>query len=354
MDSLKKRLPLDKGSAIKGRVVRSHPAPNYTQPEISNRLPQNNMIGRTNSVPLPTLPIPSTPSLTPLQNDSSTAHTARPLSSLQDPSSFGPPPVRRTTADPPPPPPSRSGTNTAAPPPSLPSRNSPRPSPTTTFAPPPAYTSNPPGGGGPPALPPRLPPRNAVATPPPPSQGAISRLGAAGISVPGLGIGKSSSSTTPTALDNLHSSFSRMRPPSVPPAVPEQGTTTEQKRAALSTAAAFRQNPGSVSAGDARSALATANNFRQRHGAEVTAGARVAGGLNEKYGERVGQMVGGREGVAAGGQQDGTGGLGGLSAAAKMVAGKKKPPPPPPSRKPAGLARQEEQPPPVPFSTRPF
>ncbi|KAK0623611.1 hypothetical protein B0T14DRAFT_427367 [Immersiella caudata] len=305
----------------------------------------------------------------------SRSHTARPLTSLQDPSSFGPPPVRHSRAD--------SSTGTPSPPISRPlsaaSPTSPHHPPSTTqpitaeepAAPPKQYrvnttglsTSNLPpppirrdGTGNsapgpsapstkptPPRLPPRLPPRNTAT--------AINRLGAAGISVPGLGIGRSSSTSTSEpiqapALNELQSQFSRLgnsHSPSPPPAAPTRGTTLEQKRAALQTAAAFRQDPSSVSMSDARATASTANNFRQRHGDQAASGMRTVGDLYGKYGGRLNQQDGANESS-----------MGQAVPAATMLA-KKKPPPPPPPKKLQAFRGEDSAgtPPPIPLATRP-
>ena len=186
-----------------------------------------------------------------------------------------------------------------------------------------------------PSLPPRLPPRQnshptANAPSPPPdynsatqqqpaqdqylNQGALGRLGKAGVSVPGLGIGaeqgrqgspqpsnpwrtQSSSNTpstsSPTAtqspsISGLQSRFGAMTTsptsssPNQPP-TPSQGTSFAQKQAALRTASQFRNDPSSISLSDARSSAATANNFRERHGEQVATGWKGANALNKKY-----------------------------------------------------------------------
>lgn len=177
-----------------------------------------------------------------------------------------------------------------------------------------------------PSLPPRLPPRQnssrlqPVVSPLPsydcaavePStqqsyinQGAIDRLGAAGVSVPGLGIGEASNSSNPwrdqqsllannTAsgsttspgpkLNELQSRFSKLSTSSPKPDPPAQGTSFAQKQAALKTAGSFHKDPSSVSLADARNAASTANNFRERHGDQVASGWKSASGLNQKYG----------------------------------------------------------------------
>ena len=177
-----------------------------------------------------------------------------------------------------------------------------------------------------PSLPPRLPPRQNssrsqhMISPPPsyetaavePStqqsyinKGAVSRLGAAGISVPGLGIGEGSNSSNPwkdqqspfavhTAtvpnhsqgpqLNELQSRFSKLSASSPKPDPSTQGTSFAQKQAALKTASSFHKDPSSVSLSDARNTAATANNFRERHGDQVASGLKSASGLNQKYG----------------------------------------------------------------------
>ena len=178
-----------------------------------------------------------------------------------------------------------------------------------------------------PSLPPRLPPRQSSASsqesfspasprfapsvqPRAPQQnvlnpGAISRLGAAGVSMPGFGIGAASESSNPWSdepinmvdntagpaskkspdMNELHSRFSKMSSSfTTPPESPSQGTTFAEKQAALKTASSFRTDPSSVSFSDARNAASTANNFRERHGDQVASGWQSASGLNKKYG----------------------------------------------------------------------
>ncbi|KAK4442249.1 hypothetical protein QBC34DRAFT_418978 [Podospora aff. communis PSN243] len=322
-------------------------------------------------------------------------HTARPITALQDPSTFGPPPIRRSTGTPSPPvsrplsttsptsshhppsaaqhiateepvpPPKQYRVNTTGlctsnlPPPPIRRDNTGNSAPTTSAAP---------AKPTPPRLPPRLPPRNTTPSSPAaaPSlptrtesltspislnQGAINRLGAAGISVPGLGIGRSSSTSAAEpvqapALNELQSQFSRLgnsHSPSPPPAAPTQGTTLEQKRAALQTAAAFRQSPSSVSISDARAAASTANNFRQRHGDQVASGMRTAGSLYGKYGGHLNQQDSASESSV------------GQAVSAASMLSKKKPPPPPPPKKPQTFRSGESAgtPPPIPLTTRP-
>ncbi|KAG5977751.1 hypothetical protein E4U56_006870 [Claviceps arundinis] len=381
----------------------------------------------------------------------SSNRVARPLSDLKDPASFAPPPRRTGSGLPPALPPAESRTRrTVASPPSYASsqadslerapRNTnppaieasysesqdeqrPQPTPyrvdTTGLStqhlprPPPRRdgadgrspsmysetksTSPAPKAAGPPRLPPRLPPRRATSSPlaeENKSHGllngaSIQRLGATGISVPALGIGRAGSATpsssgrpppppsqpsheaSPSAgtaagsgkwgsqINELQGRFANMKtsssaPPAPAPASasaqnpPSQGTTWAQKQAAFKTASSFHKNPSSVSFSDAKAAATTANNFRQRHGEQVASGVKTANNLNQKYGlmDKVGGAYTGAQ-SALGQVPNGTTTAG---------LGTKKPPPPPPPKKKPGLvvAREDgEGPPPVPMGTRP-
>jgi hypothetical protein len=249
-----------------------------------------------------------------------------------------------------------------------------------------------------PGLPPRLPPRqtsNPISSPPtygtatsePDShkgilnQGSMSRLSAAGVSVPEFGIGKarqslpplgpSSPSRTPAAsstnsaqLNELQSRFSRLSPStSAKPESPSEGTTFAQKQAALKTASAFRDDPSSVSLSDARAAATTANNFRERHGEQVKSGFQTANKLNSKYGiaDKVGSYGGITSTQASEPEnlqiemRDNTIGGPANGGPDLSVLGKKKPPPPPVKRVGLGgpAASQEPTPPPIPLSSKP-
>ena len=362
------------------------------------------------------------------KSEEENTHVARPLASLQDPGSFAPPPKRRGTGlAPAPPPVSMSRKVITAPskyqdpraakvePPvgrkqptyddeepqqvEEPEEQGPQPYRMNTTGFSTAGFSKPPGrrdgadgrspppysaaSAGPPSLPPRLPPRTnsasstgSAAPSPAPSgksgylnQGAMNRLGAAGVSVPGFGIGRSSpASTNPTSpppparpnatpshMNELQTRFSKLGTsatpaPSEPPA---QGTTWAQKQAAFKTASSFQKDPSSVSFADAKAAASTANNFRQRHGEQVATGLQTANNLNQKYGvaDRVSGLAN-NSGVPAQTQN---------TATVPGLAGKKKPPPPPPKKKPGlggGSApapgpSTDDGPPPIPMSTRP-
>lgn len=202
-----------------------------------------------------------------------------------------------------------------------------------------------------PGLPPRLPSRQntvgsvtaPVASPPPPAyetlppkqpspqpsshfginQAAANRLGNAGVSVPGLGIGSQSASNpwqneqsqasitqnpSPSPhhssapalnqLSELQSRFSRMNsttsnsntqpstqspPPTQQSQAQPQGTSWAEKQAALRTASNFQKDPTTVSMSDARSAATTANSFRERHKEDISAAGQRASQFNKKY-----------------------------------------------------------------------
>ncbi|KAE8448417.1 hypothetical protein EG329_009482 [Mollisiaceae sp. DMI_Dod_QoI] len=245
----------------------------------------------------------------------------------------------------------------------------------------------------PPGLPPRLPPRqnsNALPSPPPSyssaaepdshkgilNQSSLNKLGAAGVSVPGFGIGASKgkpaipppSMTSPSRspapatppvqasqLNELQSRFSRLSSSTPPkPEAQSEGTTWAQKQAALKTASSFRNDPSSVSFNDARAAASTANNFRERHGDQVKAGWQSANKLNNKYG--IADKVGAYGGVSTSQtsepespqieMRDNT-----MGSVATTVTGKKKPPPPPMKR--ADLTASSPAPPPIPIASKP-
>ncbi|UKZ96698.1 uncharacterized protein TrAFT101_011476 [Trichoderma asperellum] len=174
------------------------------------------------------------------EEDSGPSHVARPLSSLRDPNSFAPPPRRTGSGLAPPPPPSTAKRSVVKVPgtyqpayeeeeeehhiPTGPYRADTTGLSTSNLPPPPVRRDHPNNQSPPPyesvvsssagtrapppSLPPRLPPRSGSGTPgrteSPLSalganpnhlnQGAVNRLGAAGISVPAFGIGKASPS----------------------------------------------------------------------------------------------------------------------------------------------------------------
>ncbi|KAH3994623.1 hypothetical protein HBI56_158590 [Parastagonospora nodorum] len=354
------------------------------------------------------------------------SHQSTPLSQLADPSSFAPPPKRldygaspvASRATP---------ASTTAPAGSARQRlqereeaqrraeeeaNRPPPGPyrpdttgldTSHLPKPPAFrpgAASPAAGSGSkpkPSLPPRLPPRqtenpNEYTPPPPPTyteatqetpsargvlnQGALNRLGQAGVSVPGFGVGRTASppvpprqtnsppvpprqnsaSAVPTSaappaattgrgsqLGELQSRFSKMSAGGSTSTAPTTGTSWADKQAALRTASGLRDDPSKVSTTDMKNAASTANNFQQRHGAQVASGFKAANGLNQKYGiaGRVNNFA--SDNTASSPQSPTTAGPG--------AAGKKLAPPPPPKKK--ELAGSSSEPPPIPLSSKP-
>lgn len=346
-------------------------------------------------------------------------HQSAPLSTLKDPSTFAPPPKRIPGASP------ASGGPSAAPPgsarqrlqekeeaqrraeqeskPQGPYRTDTTGLSTANLPKPPAFRPSaatpppvPAARGKPPGLPPRLPPRQTENvdeyTPPaPPSygeaiqqqapstlnQGAVNRLGQAGIAVPGFGIGRNASPPVPPRqraiappparqasnssaaaaaaptpppattgngpqLNELQNRFARMNTSSTPESGPNTGTSWGDKQSALRTASNLRNDPSKVSGSDLKSAASTANNFQQWHGEQAASGWRAASGLNQKYGisAKASSFAGGSNSTEVS-QPPAAGGLG------------KKPPPPPPGRKPALPSNNSEGPPPIPMSSKP-
>ncbi|MCJ1283046.1 hypothetical protein MMC26_002373 [Xylographa opegraphella] len=245
-----------------------------------------------------------------------------------------------------------------------------------------------------PSLPPRLPPRQNSASsqesfsPASPrfapsaqprapqqnllNQGAINRLDAAGVSVPGFGIGATSESPNPWSdepinmvdntsgpaskkspdLNELQSRFSKMSSSfTTRPESPAQGTTFAEKQAALKTASSFRNDPSFINLSDARNAASTANNFRERHGDQVASGWQSASGLNKKYGI-ANRFTGVTSGTDASTAQPPP-----SPPVSPMVSGfnpahGKRPPPIPPKRLNSGNTPGSEGPP-VPLASKP-
>ncbi|KAI9789565.1 MAG: hypothetical protein M1816_005972 [Peltula sp. TS41687] len=159
-----------------------------------------------------------------------------------------------------------------------------------------------------PPVPPRLPPRGSSDTATiQVNQGALKRLGQAGISVSGFDIGEKPSALTPQsegpttnplrALSADRAKANQVKDPgsrfsklstssasSAPAGSPNEGSSFAEKQSALRTASSLYRNPTSVSVADATSAASTANNFRQRHGAQVAQGWKAANNLNDKLG----------------------------------------------------------------------
>jgi hypothetical protein len=342
-------------------------------------------------------------------------YVSQPLSSLKDPSTFGPPPRRVATSDgvaptstgtskpltqpriqagqraeeeadengqdhPPKPPARRYATDSGDG-----SANAPPEPPKPTLPPrlPPRLKSNPTAGTISPPLAYDIASRNPIKDSASLNQGALNRLGQSGVSVPGLNIGsrrtppqetsgsliQNLSSGTPNGknpqLNVLQSGLSKLSTPSPKSDPPREGTTFAQKQAALRTAESFRKDPSSVSLADARSAVSTANNFRERHGEQAARGWKAADSLNKKYGviDRANRYAGNQPSSAAPDLPPGkpSGHTESQSSPAtpepSMATNKKKPPPPPPPprkrREPGGDGDQGGAPPPLPLSSKP-
>lgn len=357
-------------------------------------------------------------------------HRSRPIASLKDPSTFGPPPKHvkyhggavgshGTTSD---------TTGSVAPSgdefreqqkeaqfeeasatsnaPSIPYRADTTPLSTRNLPKPPSRYADAPGSPNTssasmvpkqkPALPPRLPPRQIsspsadVSQPAPPpysknpsevnnagglvNRGALSRLGSAGIRVPGLGIGEEPAGPNSgqgghngnsgclnskpaeekgTQSQGLQSRFSKLSAkPSSPTEVPAQGTSFAQKQAALKTASAFRNDPTSISLSDAKATAATANNFRERHGEQVAAGWQAGNALNKKYdiaSKLSDQARADNETKPSRGAHD----LSTSDASRSPSFGTKGRPPPPVPKKPSVEGNSTRTVPPVPWSSKP-
>ncbi|KAF1348057.1 hypothetical protein BDV97DRAFT_378147 [Delphinella strobiligena] len=268
---------------------------------------------------------------------------------------------------------------------------SPAPSPRSPAPPPRSAVAAPPKPA--PRLPPRLPPRQnsrpdlntpepppayneATATQyPAPDQGAMNRLGQAGVSVPGFDIGITGQLSQPPArsprptglgapqpsqLNELQSRFANMSKPSSSSSsssssnTQSEGTTWQQKQAAAATANKFHQDPSSVSFSDAKSAASTANNFRERHGDTVASGYQSAKGLssnNKLSGYASSAANYNRSSPAPAGAPSAS-----AAATASAAASKKAPPPPPPKKRELGGASASSDsfaPPPLPLSSKP-
>jgi len=189
-----------------------------------------------------------------------------------------------------------------------------------------------------PPLPPRLPSRQNTLSPPasdlaPPSydavttqepattpyinQSAVTRLGSAGVSVPGLGIGKQtdsnpwqnerspSQSSGASHMSQIQSRFARMNtqnapshetavvsPPPAQAQSPSQSPmpSWKQSQSAFQTASNLRTNPQNVSFADAQSAAQTAGQaqrsasaFREKHADSITNAQTKAKAWDQKY-----------------------------------------------------------------------
>lgn len=197
------------------------------------------------------------------------------------------------------------------------------------------------------------------------NKNAANRLGNAGVSVPGLGIGESNpwkseqskptslpppASTNSAGLGELQSRFSRMNSGTAtsPQSPPAEGTTMEQKQEAFRTAQNFHKDPSSVSMADAKSAASTANNFRARHQDQIAAGAQKANSWNKKY-NVTGRVNSFLEKQASPVSEQPPSEVPAPLGSPTPANINRKPPPPPPPKKPSGM----HAPPPVPLGTKP-
>lgn len=272
-------------------------------------------------------------------------HVSRPLSSLKDPSSFGPPPRRVGTEGQPvgspssPAAPARRGLGAALSPdqtpqqpnqldeeqdgparPPLPYRANRTGINTDNLPPPPVRrTDSPLHAAAPspsrPNLPPRLPARNAASnspSPPPPpysesdssiqtNRDSVSRLENAGVSVPALGIGRRDSDQSVPAqrsmnnqVNELQSRFARMSTPGSQ--TPQDGQSpTESTRTRNSSVEqlppptrrdTYNNDNYSTTAArrDSRSAAPLpTNNFRQRSNEHIETGKQKLAAFNQKH-----------------------------------------------------------------------
>ena len=318
-------------------------------------------------------------------NAAALEHQSTPLSTLKDPTSFGPPP-RRTLADAPVPTPARAQRQAekeaeeeeSKPPPgpyrvnttgidpsTLPKPPMRRPGQLEAPSPPPSRgTTSAPKPK--PKLPPRLPPRqnsypDTHAEAPPPTynestqdsgplqgylnQSALERLGKSGVSVPGFGIGRTASPPVPprqnTAsptraafappvgaghgpqLSELQSRFSKMAAPSA-----DAQTSGEQATPGRRTPTTLAQKYGVPTVGHGPAATMTPS--------QAVSGLETANGLAQKYGIANKSKL-----IAPPPQSPTYGGFG------------KKPPPPPPPKKKELVANSTGEPPPIPMGSKP-
>ncbi|OKL56031.1 hypothetical protein UA08_08716 [Talaromyces atroroseus] len=262
-------------------------------------------------------------------------HVSRPLSSLKDPSSFGPPPKRvgagapagvspRATPGPP-----RRGLGAPLAPEEMPQRPdepeeqedeaaaAPAPPPlpyrvnrtgisTEGLPPPPVRRTDSPidstaSSQSRPNLPPRLPARNMTSnspSPPPPpysetdssiqmNQDSVSRLQNAGVSVPELGIGRGDSEQSTTAqrgmsnqVNELQSRFAKM---STPGSQSLQSAPSPDERPSTTAPSAPRTGYDAHNTTASRTAPQPPNNLRQRSNEHIETGKQKLAAFNQKH-----------------------------------------------------------------------
>ncbi|KAI9932268.1 hypothetical protein ASPWEDRAFT_171606 [Aspergillus wentii DTO 134E9] len=183
---------------------------------------------------------------------------------------------------------------------------------TNNLPPPPRRVDSPADAGPPvssrpkPSIPPRVPPRTNSTPPshtpsPPPAyspiqptessdgyinQGATARLTRAGVSVPSLGIGGNSPRTTGSVsqspVNQLQSRFSQMKTSSPAPPPPPRRDTLPEKPAASQTQNSHN-DVSSPSTSSSQGIRSTVSDLRERHGDKIQAGKDKVSGFNEKY-----------------------------------------------------------------------
>ena len=247
-------------------------------------------------------------------NSDRSNHVSQPLSTLKDPSSFGPPPkhikYHGTAAVPnqanaqephrqevanteeqfqkpaPPPVPYRVNTSGLStdnlPPPPVRRLDSASSTSTSSIS-----------KSHPPKPPPRLPARNgSPSSDPPPTyspapvlshdyinQDATSRLANAGVSVPGFGIGQGKSSPAHTPVNELQSRFSQMNT-SESPSVP---TPSAQSSSSTSSVQNFRERHADTIA----SGKQKYGDFRERHADTIDSGKQKYGDFRERHADSI-------------------------------------------------------------------
>lgn len=318
-------------------------------------------------------------------------HVSKPLSSLKDPSSFGPPPKHVKSHGPAALPnettPDRRGMGAPVPREQVEYQNTrqqqqqpaqvendeeqpPRPTPpvpyradttglsTSHLPPPPTRRTDSPAGSGTtqtsrpkPSAPPRAPPRQSAPSPPPAytpqprssraSEGhvneqATSNLSRAGVSVPALGIDSKAGSA-------------RKAPPPPPPS---RGPSRQPSFPNPPSRTATTPTPSTSSAG------AGAGGLRERHGHHIDAGKQKVSGINEKYGisRRINNFIDDQKSPADQGPPPPQHPNRTMSHGEPEAPGRRKaPPPPPPKRQEmrATPVNSGAPPPPVPLGSKP-
>ncbi|KAK2853279.1 hypothetical protein FQN49_005225, partial [Arthroderma sp. PD_2] len=254
-----------------------------------------------------------------------------------------------------------------------------------------------------PSLPPRLPPRRESSeqqkpdSPPPAyeamagnsvkqlNQGAINRLGNAGVSVPAFGINRAqvppeaSKAAASMAQSELQQRFNQMNRNPSPPAT-HSSSTLQPNQQQQQPPPPPQGTSSEIHEDGTRSPSTSANAFRERHNEHIQAGMNKLNGINQKYGisKKINSFIEDQKSPAyPQGQQphqpqahcpcqstpppppppsnhpyanpD--------SSSSRPDLNKRKPPPPPPPMKPGSLSSNavshSPSPPPLPLNTKP-